>query len=236
METNGIMGGLYRASEWIMRFSVTNLLWLLFSLPVVFFLLTSFIMEETNQFIMNLIMIGILSPFTLFPATGAMFVVVRKWLSDEEDAPLFKTYFKGYKENYLQSMLGGIIYCVLFTVMIVNINFYNNLENGLQFLSLFILILLVIAIISLFYFFSLMVHLHLKLRVLIKNAIVLTIGKPLYSLGLAFTNFVILYVSFQYFTFLIVIFMGSAMAFCSYFYFNMLFQKIQVLQENSDSE
>ncbi|MFS1511982.1 YesL family protein [Chengkuizengella sp. SCS-71B] len=236
METNGIMSGLYRVSEWIMRFSVINLLWLLCSLPVVFFVLTSLLMEETSQVIMNFIIIAIISPFTLFPATAAMFVVVRKWLTGAEDAPLFKTYFKGYKENYLQSMLGGFFYCILFTVMIVNIDFYNNYSNNLQFLSIFILILLVILIISLFYFFPLMVHLHLKLNVLLKNTFVLTIGKPLYSLGLALTNFLILYISFQYFTFLIVIFMGSAMAFCTYYYFNMLIQKIHSLEENSDSK
>ncbi|NBI28402.1 YesL family protein [Chengkuizengella marina] len=236
MQTNGIMGGLYRVSEWIMRFSVTNLLWLLCSLPVVFFVLTSLLMEDTNQLIMNFIIIAIISPFTLFPATSAMFVVVRKWLTGEEDAPLIKTFFKGYKENYVQSMLGGIIYCILFAIMIVNLNFYNQYYTDLQFLSIFILILLAIATISLFYFFPLMVHLHLKLKELIKNAIVLTVGKPLYSLGLALTNFLILYISFEYFTFLIIIFMGSAMAFCSYYYFNMLFQKIQTIRENSDSE
>ncbi|MDP5274540.1 YesL family protein [Chengkuizengella axinellae] len=234
MEFNGVMGGLYRISEWIMRFAVINILWLICSIPVMFLVLISFLMEELSQIILNLIIIGIVSPFTLFPATAAMFVVVRKWLTGDEDTPLFKTYFKGFKENYVQSMLGGILYNILITVMIVNINFYDQMENLSQYLAVVILILLVLTIISIFNYFSLMVHLHLKFRILIKNAFLLTIGKPFNSLGVAVTNFLIFYISFEYFTFLIFIFTGSLMAFCSYFYFNVLFKKIQNLEDASE--
>ena len=39
MEMRGMMGGFYKISEWIMRLSVTNLLWIVCSLPIWYLLL-----------------------------------------------------------------------------------------------------------------------------------------------------------------------------------------------------
>lgn len=53
---------------------------------------------------------AVLAPLTLFPATSAMFTVVRKWVMGDTDTGVFRTFFKGYKENYKQSLIGGIFY------------------------------------------------------------------------------------------------------------------------------
>ena len=98
----GLMGGFYRISEWIMRLAAINLLWVVCSIPFAFIVLTAFV-SEASAFYSYMVIALIISPFTLFPATSAMFGVARKWVMGELDIPLFRTYFRIYKENYRQS-------------------------------------------------------------------------------------------------------------------------------------
>jgi uncharacterized membrane protein YesL len=120
LEFRGIMGGFYRISEWIMRLSVINVLWVLCSIPVFFLLLAGLTSQSADAFVQMIPLLAIVVPFTLFPATSAMFAVARKWVTGEEDVPLLKTFFRGYKENYIQSMVGGIIFVLIFVIIYVN--------------------------------------------------------------------------------------------------------------------
>lgn len=163
-----------------MRISGSNLLWLVCSLPFLFFAFVAFLMPGADADFtrLNLWIMAILAPFTFFPATSALFSVVRKWVMGEADVSIIKTYFKGYKENYKQSMLGGIFYTLLTVIMVVDYEMYMKQFNNLQFIGIVILVFLVLLLVSLFHFFSMVAHYYLKVTQLIKNAILLTILKP----------------------------------------------------------
>lgn len=229
MEPRGLMGGFYRISEWIMRLSVINVLWIVCSIPFVFLaipLLTAgggTEAEMLSQVYMTLILMAIVAPFTLFPATAAMFSVARKWVMGETDVALFKTFFKGYKENYKQSMLGGIVYTLLLAIMIVDFIVYREQLNLLSYIFIAFLILLVV---SLFNFFSMLVHYHMKTFQLLKNAVLITIGKPFRSISTAIMAGAVMYFSTR-FTFLIPFFMGSIIAYLSFWNFYIIYQKLQ---------
>lgn len=235
MEPRGLMGGFYKISEWIMRLSVINLLWIVCSLPFVFASTGLFFVSSENeaeilsQFYSALLFMAIVAPFTLFPATAAMFSVARKWVMGEVDAPLFKTFFRGYKENYKQSMIGGIVYALLIGIMIVDFNVYREQLNILSYIFIAFLILIVI---SLFNFFSMLVHYHMKTFQLLKNAVLITIGKPLRSLSTAVMAGAVFYFSTQ-FTFLIPFFMGSIIAYLSFWNFYIIYQKLQDQMERA---
>lgn len=234
MEMKGLMGGFYRISEWIMRFSVTNLLWLLTSIPVWFFILSMLMNEELDLAILQstFVIVAIIAPFTLFPSTSAMFSLARKWLTGDEDAPLFKTFFINYRRNYVQSMLAGILYMIIFITLFVNYQFYMGLENNFQLIAPLFLAFMLVASISVFNFFSLQSHLHMKTIALLKNALLLTIGKPITSILIVVTNVSIIYISFSFFNaFLAFFFMGSLVAYMTFFHFQRMFQKIQDKQE-----
>jgi len=229
MEPRGLMGGFYKISEWIMRLSVINLLWIICSIPFViassglFFVQSDVEAEILGQFYTALLMMAIIAPFTLFPATAAMFSVARKWVMGEVDAPLFKTFFKGYKENYKQSMIGGIVYSLLLAIMVVDFIVYREQMNILSYIFIAFLILLVI---SLFNFFSMLVHYHMKTFQLLKNAVLITIGKPFRSLSTAIIAGAVFFISTK-FTFLIPFFMGSIIAYMSFWNFYIIYQKLQ---------
>ncbi len=209
MEMRGMMGGFYKISEWIMRLSVTNILWILCSIPFVFFLFTALVLsQDESQLYSTLILGAVVAPFTFFPATAALYAVVRKWIMGEVDAPLLKTFFRGYKDNYVQSMFGGLLYTLLFVIMFVDYKVYLNELNNFQLLSYVFIGLMFLLFVSMFNFFSMMVHYHMKLFQLIKNAILITIGRPFRSLSTVIVSGGILFVSFQ-FTFLIPFFYGK---------------------------
>lgn len=228
MEMRGIMGGFYRVSEWIMRLSAINILWVICSIPVFFMLLTMLASPEltTDAILSSLWMIAILSPFTLIPATVAMYGVARKWVMGDTDVPLFKTYFRCYKENYKQAMLGGLLFLVIGVLLIVCIRFYSSQTNALHWLSFLFISFGVVYIGALLNFFSLLVHFHMKLLQLVKNAFIMTMGQPFTSIGILATNAVIVYISTRY-TFLIPFFMGSVSAFVTFWYFYRGFQRLQ---------
>jgi uncharacterized membrane protein YesL len=235
----GMMGGFYRISEWIMRLSVTNVLWIVCSIPFFYLLLAGFY-GGAEVFRQTLLLLAVVAPFTLFPATAAMFTVARKWVSGEGDVPLLKTFFRGYKENYVQSMVGGIVYVLIAVILYVNYRFYLSQSGSLRLLSVLFITFSIIVIVSLFNFFSILVHLHMKTLHIIKNALLITIGNPIASLALIVCNGIILYVSVAKFTFLIPFFMGSLMAAFSFwmFYrsFSLLQQKQQELEEKERAQ
>lgn len=230
LELKSIMGGFHRISEWIMRLSVINVLWILCSIPVFYLALIALTSPSSDVLPTSLPMIAIVAPFTLFPATAAMFTVARKWVAGEEDVSLLKTFFKGYKENYVQSMIGGIVFILIVAIIFVNYRFYGTQGGVLRILSVFFIAFMFVIAAAAFNFFSIMVHLHMKVLQIVKNSILITIGNPINSVVLIIGNGVILYIGLFQFTFLILFFMGSLMAVFSFWQFNRSFARIQLKQ------
>ncbi|MWC28913.1 YesL family protein [Paenibacillus sp. MMS18-CY102] len=231
MEMKGIMGGFYKISEWVMRLSVTNVLWAICSVPFWFVVVLALFAPVTEQdATTGMLYVAIaVSPFTLFPSTAAMFTVARKWVMGEGDVPLFKTFFRGYKENFVQSMLGGLLYAVLFAIMVVDLTVYRS-EPSMQLISFLFIGFLFILVVSLFNFFSMLVHYHMKTFQLLKNAVLITIGRPFRSISTLMMAVVVLMISWK-FTFLFPFFTGSIIAYLSYWNFNLIYQKMQAQAE-----
>ncbi|WP_235886140.1 YesL family protein [Paenibacillus cymbidii] len=230
----GIMGGFYKISEWIMRLSVTNILWVICSSPFFFLLLSMLISPGvsedggvTSDIVKQwLLTLAIVAPFTLVPASAAMFSVVRKWVMGEEDVPLFKTFFRGYKQNYLQSMLGGLIFLAIAVILYINFLFYTSQSDTMKLLSYLFIMLFVLLVGAFLNFLSITVHFHMKLFQIVKNAFLLTIGNPIGTIVTLVCSGFIMYISSKY-TFLIPFFMGSLIAFVAFWQFYRNFQRIQ---------
>ncbi|WP_409475362.1 YesL family protein [Paenibacillus larvae] len=228
MEFRGIMGGLYRLTEWITRLAAINLLGLLASF--LFFWVVLAGLNTPEMWAMTLLLLAVLAPFTLLPSMAAMFSVVRKWVMGDEDVPLFETFFKGYKENYLQSMLGGLTFVLLAIVVFVNYKFYAAQSGTFHFLSYLFLALGFILTAAIINFVSITVHLHMKVRHIVKNALLITVGNPLNAFSLIVVNALITYIGVK-FPPLILFFAGSVMATYSFWMFYRNFLKIRQKQE-----
>lgn len=247
MEPRGFVGGIYRITEWIMRLSVINILWIVCAIPFIFVLLTAILSVLTGAIAIDdnfvnvmhswLILLTILAPFTFFPSTSAMFTVVRKWVTGETDAPLFKTFFKGYRENFKQSILSGLIFSILTYILIIDFYFFN--QDG-SFIAYIFIAFLVLVFIALFNFFSMIVHYQMKTLQLIKNAFLISIGKPVRSFSTAILACVVIYISAAHFQWLFIFFTGSIIAYIAYWNFNLIYIKLQEqveeMRKNADEE
>lgn len=238
-----MMGGLYKITEWIMRLAVINLLWIACSIPFFLLLLITLVTPQVSTDLNNdvfkqgLIMLAIIAPFTLIPASSAMFSVARKWVTGDEDVPLLKTFFRSYKQNYLQSMLGGFIFVILAAILFVNMTFYGSTLKSFSFLVYLFIVLFVFLIAAFFNFLSILVHFHMKLWQMIKNSILLTLGNPIQSIGILIVNAFILYIGYAFGKgFMYVFFSGSLIAYSTFWQFNRNLTKIQTKFEKQNAE
>jgi uncharacterized membrane protein YesL len=235
MEMRGMMGGFYRLSEWIMRLSVTNVLWLLTSFPFWLVMYGLLLSENVDQLKQIIIMLAIVAPFTFFPATSAMFSVARKWVLGDTDVPLLKTFFRSYKHNFKQAMIGGVFYALLFAILIIDYQVYLKQITGFQLIAYLFVALMFMLLISLLHFFSLLSHFHMKTLQLLKNALILTIGRPIRSLIMVLGAVAVIFLSTR-FTFLIPFFFGSIIAVYTFYNFNFVIQKMMLMKEEAETE
>jgi uncharacterized membrane protein YesL len=147
-------GKLYRTMEFIMNAFILNLLWLVICLPIL----------------------------TIFPATSALFAVVREW-QKQKDIQVLSAFFRHLKGNFKQSFLLGVLWLVVTCLLIGDIIFTMQLESGLKYvlLSFFFLLSIVYIFISIT-IFPVLVHYQVSWKNAIKNAFLLSIGKLHYTL------------------------------------------------------
>lgn len=151
------MSGLYALTEWITKFAYVNILWIGFSL-------------------LGLVVLGV------FPATVAMFSIIRKWLLGE-DIPIFKTFWNTYKIEFLKSnglgvvlvVLAGIVYLDLY-FMKINANYLFSLAH----IPLYLLILFIIL--TVLYLFPVYVHYNVRFIQMFKNAFLIMLINPFNNL------------------------------------------------------
>lgn len=161
----------YRLMEWIWRLAYLNLLWLGFSL-------------------LGLVIFG------LFPATTALYTVLRKWLKGEPDVQIFKTFFDAYKNDFIKA--NGLGYILLGVGYILWFNFrYLGVATGIEhtILSLGWMVSTFLFVLITLFVFPVYIHYDLPFFGNFKMALLLALTNPLalfsliLSLVLAYTLF-----------------------------------------------
>jgi len=183
----------------------------------------------SNFFILNIIWVLMCLPVvTIFPATAAMFGVVRQWIM-KKDSSIFGPYFRLFKENFKQSFLLGIIWVLVVTILYIDYQLITQFGSILKivFTSLLFVLGIIVTFVTI-YLFPVMVHFKLSFIGVIKNSFFIsmmyfpsTIGKILV--------FVAMCVILIYFpvSFLMIF---SIMA---YFLFYMCYRNFQKIEELS---
>lgn len=222
MKSSSLITGIYATCEWIMRFSVINLVWLIFNIPILWIVASIIFADRINEALILSPLIVILAPFIFFPATQAMFAVVRDWILKRENTSLIKSYWHYYKENYKKSLIFGVIMTLLFSGVILNIMYFSKSNILLMFVMLFLSIILIIYTVN---FFTVTAHYKLRLKDLVKNTFAITFGSPLLFFTILICGVILFYISFQAW-YVFIFFTGSLFAFLSFSAFYRLFIKL----------
>ncbi|WP_191566340.1 YesL family protein [Metabacillus idriensis] len=216
MKTGGLLQQLYTVTEWITKIFIANIVWLFFNLPIVYLTFNLFAIKDPAGFIVNGLTIGFFAPFILFPATSALFGIVRKWVTTDLQVPLIRSYWRFYKENYIRSMIGGMLIVPLWIILVIDYFYFAKANSPLYYLFLAVGMFMFVFTL---HFFSNTVHYHLKLFQSLKNAMLLSIGKPLHTVGITVGIGIMFYISTSIFPLLILLGLGSFGALVAFFVF-----------------
>lgn len=195
---------IYNILEWITKFAYVNLLWFIFTLVG-----------------------GVILGF--YPATIAMFSMVRDWLRGKSDLPVLKNFWSYYKLDFLKSNLLGVFINVLLIFIAADI-FYITLNEQLAWTHIPLFAFILIVVLFLLFIFPSFAHYDLKVIPLIKNTFLIMIISPVHSF-LMIICLISVYFIMQAVPALFFIFGGSTYAFITTWLSLHAFDKIHKKQE-----
>jgi uncharacterized membrane protein YesL len=144
----------YRVAEAATNILLLNLLWLVVSLPLV----------------------------TLFPATAALFGVLRAW-DEQEGVGIARPFFAAFREKFWQSLIVGCAWTAIGGILVVDLLASRRIGGGLS-LPLLVatgLMMLAYGLVSI-YLFPVIANARTTPLGVIRNAGLLALSQPLLSL------------------------------------------------------
>ncbi|MEK3888232.1 YesL family protein [Bacillus sp. FSL K6-3431] len=188
-----------------------------------------FLEKVSNLFILNVIwLIACLPIITIFPATAAMFSVIRQWKLHDETS-VFMPFTKHFKLNFKQSLLIGLLWIPFAFLLYID---YFYVIQALEKWRTFLLVpLFFIAMIFMFmstFLFPVMIHYQLRLRDVLKNSFIVSLAYfPTTLLIIIFGGICLLIIIYVPVTFLIIF---SIWANINFLLCNRSFNKIEKLK------
>lgn len=230
MMLTGRLESLYNIFDWLMKFMTTNIIWVLFNFPIAYAILSMVFAKTQEEVYLLAITILALFPFVFFPATTAMFGVVREWVMKREKKGFIRAYWNFYKENYIRSLLGGVFFTITWVVWLLNYHL-AAVEIGSGLFYFFIAItIFIVAFTS--YFFADTVHFEVSIIYSIRKALFMAIFHLPYTIAAAGAVSILLYIIYQIHPLFLVLFSGPAIAYVYFFAFYQIFLKAQAATES----
>lgn len=223
------MRWLYSILEVVSRYLWVNLLWVLFNLPVWYFLMMLLFVQDQRQLLGMLVILGILIPLLFIPATTSVFAIVREWKVKEQVSPIMISFWRYYKENYIKSMLSGFLMVIVWGILWVDYFYFKSYFSG-SFIYLFLLLFVLLLTYSL-YIVSSIVHFEGSFVRTIKNAWLVMMVNPIASMGIGIMSAIIIYVSFYHMSFLIPTFLCTLLAYLTFTAFHKVYLTVKIVGE-----
>lgn len=184
-----------------------------------------------DYFLLNLLWVIVSIPlFTFFPATAAMFGVVRKRRLQKDSEGIVKDFFTMFKENFKQSLVLSIIWSLLAVFLYFDYLFINP-KNSLLELILYIVLMigLVLFIAISIYLFPTMVHFELSWKLVIRNAFFFSLMNPLLTVFLLVIVAIGVAILYTYPASMFIV--GSPVAYIIYYLCQIFFNQVMTKKE-----
>ena len=136
--------------------------------------------------------------FGLFPATAAVFSVLKKMIMEDENAAVLSPFFKTFKSEFFKSNVIGYLFLLIGTILYLNLRIIENINNNFLQLSMasITVVIAIVFLLTLLFIFPIFVHFNFKLLQYPVHALVLAIAKPLHTIFLLLVLGVIGYLFF----------------------------------------
>ncbi|MCB8968199.1 MAG: DUF624 domain-containing protein [Ardenticatenaceae bacterium] len=197
---------LYRWLDTVSDFFLLNLLWLLACVPII----------------------------TIFPATAALFAVVRDWVKGKETG-FFKSFFRYMRENFGQSLAVGLTWTVVGLVLLADFLFVRSITSWARTpLLVLVLSLGVIYLATAVYIFPVMAQYHAGWLHIIKNSFIIAISSPITTISAVLL--VLLTALVVYYLPVVLLLFGSVPAYFLYRLCHRVFRQIETVTAVSNEE
>lgn len=166
----GIPGWYMQFGNWVLKLLILNMLWVMFTL-------------------VGLVVFG------FFPATIALFAVIRKLVMQNDDAPIFKLFWNTYKSEFIKSNILGVLVLLIGVILSMDLYILRQLDFSIfnQLLIIIVFILMVVYIVLVMYIFPVFVHYDTNIKGYFKYAIILVIGRPFHTIFMIVCNVALIY-------------------------------------------
>ncbi|WP_413377404.1 YesL family protein [Alkalihalobacillus sp. 1P02AB] len=211
MNQESFMSGFYKFSMLFVRLAYINLLWLLF------------------------IALGLII-FGFFPATIAMFTVVRQWVQGNLEVPVFSTFFHAFKKEFLKGNMLGLSYLLIGFILYIDILYFSSPSTIITLvLYYFFWVVTFIYLLLGFFLFPVYVQYQNKWWRYYKSSLLIMVLNPLvvisYILMIGVAAIIL-----RALPGLIPLFSGSALAFGLMLVSYRAFVKVEDLQEKGEQK
>ncbi|WP_339147987.1 MULTISPECIES: DUF624 domain-containing protein [unclassified Sutcliffiella] len=150
-----------RLGNWAFNLVLLNLLWIIFSIS-------------------GLLIAGI------FPATAAMFAVLKQMMIEDEDIAVIKSFWGHFKSEFIMSNVIGYLMIIVGFILYLDIRVLQGMENGIPQLALAsaTVVIGILYLLTLLYIVPIFVHFKLKLLQYPLHAVILAVAKPFHTIFL----------------------------------------------------
>ncbi len=205
--------------EGVCYFVGVNVMFLLANLPLwLFFMFIGISRAGTYIFLFFLCLLP------MAPALTAVFYAMNKLLQQEDHGGI-RGFCKGYAKNFLPACKAGLVHVAVLFLTWTNLVFF---KNTLQILPVYLIsvILFLMAVLITPTLYLLVSRYEMKTLEIIKAAVILEIGRPVFTLGNAAALGIVL-MAFEIAPGPAVVFMGSVYGFLVVFMNKRMLQKFE---------
>ena len=143
----GLHNKLNDVGEWIYRLIFLNFLWIGFS-------------------ILGLGVLGI------FPATNALFAVLRKYLLNKKDVKIASDFYHFYRKDFVKSNVLGFVLTLIASVIWIDFRYFMSITNfGMFIVGNLMLVLVAFLLLALCVVFPIFSHYEMSFGQYVKNAL-----------------------------------------------------------------
>lgn len=118
--------------------------------------------------------------FGIFPSTASLYTVVRKWMVQGTDTPVWKTFWGTYRKEFLKANLVGYLFLLIGWLLFIDLKFFQHQGNvfGLVISYVFVIAFIIYMVMALF-LFPVFVHYDLKILKYLKQTFFIVMLRPL---------------------------------------------------------
>lgn len=188
----------------------------------------SILVFVSNMFLLNMLwLIFCLPIITIFPATAAMFGVVRQWINHKETG-VFQTFLRCFKENFKQSFLIQLVWVLLAVSLVFDYSTSLKLGSFKTIISPILIVLGLFFMMGSTFLFPYMVQFKTTTQILFKNSFLLSISYFPFSLSICLILVLIALILYIFPVSMLII--GSVGAYIIYLLSHIVFAKVSKRQ------